>query len=128
MTLVVPMLIVILEDAVQSVNADQVMSETHLSIATSSLAAKPLVEPTLNVNPRADLPSVNVQGVILVIPTPTVSEILVVLIHVVPMPFVKTTAMLLSANVLQITLVILMCLAHLILVHKVPVVPILNVL
>jgi hypothetical protein len=36
--------------------------------------------------------------------------------------------MLLSANVLQITLVILMCLAHLIPVHKVPVVPILNVL
>lgn len=128
MILVVPMLIVILEDAVQSVNADQVMSETHLSIATSSLAAKPLVEPTLNVNPRADLPSVNVQEVILVIPTPTVSEILVVLIHVVPMHFVKTTAMLLSANVLQITLVILMCLAHLIPVHKVPVVPILNVL
>jgi len=128
MILVVPMLIVILEDAVQSVNADQVMLETHLSIATSSLAAKPLVEPTLNVNPRADLPSVNVQEVILVIPTPTVSEILVVLIHVVPMHFVKTTAMLLSANVLQITLVILMCLAHLIPVHKVPVGPILNVL
>lgn len=128
MILVVPMLIVILEDAVQSVNADQVMSETHLSIATSSLAAKPLVEPTLNVNPRADLPSVNVQEVILVIPTPTVSEILVVLIHVVPMHFVKTMETLLSANVLQITLVILMCLAHLIPVHKVPVVPILNVL
>lgn len=128
MILVVPMLIVILEDAVQSVNADQVMLETHLSIATSSLAAKPLVEPTLNVNPREDLPSVNVQEVILVIPTPTVSEILVVLIHVAPMHFVKTTAMLLSANVLQITLVILMCLAHLIPAHKVPVVPILNVL
>jgi len=128
MILVVPMLIVILEDAVQSVNADQVMSETHLSIATSSLAAKPLVEPMLNVNPRADLPSVNVQEDILVIPTPTVSGILVVLIHVAPMHFVKTTAMLLSANVLQITLVILMCLAHLIPVHKVPVVPILNVL
>lgn len=128
MTLVVPMLIVILEDAVQSVNADQVMSETHLSIATSSLAAKHHVEPTLNVNPRADLPSVNVQEVILVIPTLTVLEILVVPILVVPMLFVKTTAMLLSANVLQITLVILMCLVHLILVHKVPVVPILNVL
>merc|ERR1712238_588020 len=116
-----PMLIVILEDAVQSVNADQVMSETHLSIATSSLAAKAHVEPTLNVNPRADLPSVNVQEVILVIPTPTVSEILVVLIHVVPMPFVKTMETLPSANVLQITLVILMCLAHLIPVHKDPV-------
>jgi hypothetical protein len=36
--------------------------------------------------------------------------------------------MLLSANVLQITLVILMCLVHLIPVHKDPVVPILNVL
>jgi hypothetical protein len=35
---------------------------------------------------------------------------------------------LLSANVPQITLVILMCLAHLIPVHKVPVGPILNVL
>lgn len=128
MILVVPMLIVILEDAVQSVNADQVMSETHLSIATSSLAAKALVEPMLNVHPRVDLPSVNVQEVIRVIPTPTVSEILVVLIHVVPMHFVKTTAMLLSANVLQIMLVILMCLAHLIPVHKVPVVPILIVL
>jgi len=103
MTLVVPMLIVILEDAVQSVNADQVMSETHLSIATSSLAAKALAEPMLNVNPRADLPSVNVQEVILVIPTPTVSEILVVLIHVVPMPFVKTMETLPFANVLQIT-------------------------
>ena len=65
------------------------MSETHLSIATSSLAAKPLVEPTLNVNPRADLPSVNVQEVILVIPTPTVSEILVVLIHVVSIEIYK---------------------------------------
>jgi len=128
MTHVVPMLIVTLEDAVQSVNADQVMLETHLSIATSSLAVKALVEPMLNVNPRVDLPSVNVPEVILVIPTPTVSETLVVLIHVVPMHFVKTTAMLPSANVLQITLVILMCLAHLIPVHKGPVVPILIVL
>ena len=66
------------------------MSETHLSIATSSLAAKPLVEPMLNVNPRADLPSVNVQEVILVIPTPTVSEILVVPIHVVSIEYLKT--------------------------------------
>ena len=68
------------------------MLETHLSIATSSLAAKPLVEPMLNVNPRADLPSVNVQEVILVIPTPTVSEILVVLIHVVSIEYLQTIA------------------------------------
>ena len=54
-----------------------------MSIATLSLAAKPLVEPMLNVNPRADLPSVNVQEVILVIPTLTVLEILVVPILVV---------------------------------------------
>ena len=65
------------------------MSETHLSIATSSLAAKALAEPMLNVNPRADLPSVNVQEVILVIPTPTVSEILVVLIHVVSIEYLQ---------------------------------------
>jgi len=128
MTLAVPMLIVILEDAVQFVNADQVMLETHLSIATSSLAAKAHVEATLNVNPRADLPSVNVQEVILGIPTPTVSEILVVPILVVPMPFVKTMETLPFANVLQIMLVILMCLAHLIPVLKDPVVPILIVL
>lgn len=128
MTLVVPTLIVILEDVVQFVNADQVMLETHLSIATLSLAVKPHVEPMLNVNPRADLLSVNVQEVILVIPIPTVSEILVVPILVVPMPFVKTMETLPFANVLQIMLVILMCLAHLIPVLKVPVVPILNVL
>ena len=63
-----------------------------MSIATSSLAAKALVEPMLNVNPRADLPSVNVQEVILVIPTPTVSEILVVLIHVVSIEYLQTIA------------------------------------
>ena len=63
-----------------------------MSIATSSLAAKPLVEPMLNVNPRADLPSVNVQEVILVILTPTVSEILVVLIHVVSIEYLQTIA------------------------------------
>ena len=68
------------------------MLETHLSIATSSLAAKALAEPMLNVNPRADLPSVNVQEVILVIPTPTVSEILVVLIHVVSIENLQTIA------------------------------------
>ena len=41
-------------------------------------------------NFREDLPSVNVQEVILVIPTPTVSEILVVLIHVVSIEYLKT--------------------------------------
>ena len=70
-----------------------------MSIATSSLAAKALVEPMLNVNPRADLPSVNVQEVILVIPTPTVSEILVVLIHVVSIEYLQTIAILVGCLV-----------------------------
>jgi hypothetical protein len=74
-----------------------------------------------NVNLKVDQLFANVQEAILVILTPTVSEILVLPILVVLMQFVKTTAMLLSANVLQTMLEIHMFLAHLIPVLKIPV-------
>jgi len=54
-----------------------------------------------NVNLKVDQLFANVQEAILVIPTPTVSEILVLPILVVLMQFVKTMAMLPSANVHQ---------------------------
>jgi len=54
-----------------------------------------------NVNLKVDQLFANVQEAILVIPTPTVSEILVLPILVVLMQFAKTMAMLPSANVHQ---------------------------
>lgn len=91
-------------------------------------AVKALVAPMLNVNLKADLPSANVQEATLVIPTPTVSEILALPTLVVPMQFAKTMVMPLSASVLPIMLVIPMFRAHLIPVLKVHVVPTLSVL
>jgi hypothetical protein len=69
-------------------------------------AVKALAAPMPNVNLKVDQPSASAQEAILVIPTPIASEILALPIPVVPMQFVKTMAMLLSANVLQTMLVI----------------------
>jgi len=74
-----------------------------------------------NVNLKVDQLFANVQEAILVIPTPTVSEILVLPILVVLMQFVKTMEMLPSANVLQTMLEIHTFLARLIPVLKIPV-------
>jgi hypothetical protein len=90
-------------------------------------AVKLLAAQTPNANLKADQPSANVQEDILVIPTPTVSEILVLPILVVPMQFVKTMEMPLFANVHQTMSVIHTFLAHLIPVLKVHVAPTLNV-
>jgi hypothetical protein len=127
MTLVVQMLIVILEGVAQSVNVDQAMLEIRLSIVLWSHAVKIHVEPMLNVNPKVDLPFVNVPEVIMVILTLIVSEILVVQILVVQMQSVKIVEMLLYADAHLIMLVIRMFLAHLIPVLKIPVVPIQSV-
>jgi len=74
-----------------------------------------------NVNLKVDQQFANVQEAILVILTPTVSEILVLPILVVLMQFVKTMEMLPSANVLQTMSEIHTFLAHLIPVLKIPV-------
>merc|ERR1711976_199855 len=84
-------------------------------------AVKLLAAPMPNVNLKVDQLFANVQEAILVIPTPTVSEILVLPILVVLMQFVKTMAMLPSANVHQTMLEIHTFLAHLIPVLKIPV-------
>jgi len=81
-----------------------------------------------NVNLKVDQLFANVQEAILVILTPTVSEILVLPILVVPMQFVKTVVTLPSVNVLLTMLVIPMFLAHLIPVPKIPVAPTLSAL
>jgi len=81
-----------------------------------------------NVNLKVGQPSASAQEAILVTPTPTASEILVLPILVVPMQFVKTMVMLPSVNVLQTMLAIPMFLAHLIPVPKIPVAPTLSVL
>ena len=75
----------------------------------------------LSVNPKVDLPFVNVPEVIMVILTLIVSEILVVPILVVPMQSVKTIEMLLYVDAHLIMLAILMFPAHLIPVLKIPV-------
>jgi len=90
-------------------------------------AVKPLVARMLNANLKDDQPSANVPEVILVIPTPTVSEILVLPILAAPMQFVKTMVMPLFANVHQTMSVIHTFLAHLIPVLKVHVAPTLSV-
>ena len=82
-----PMLIVNLVVVVQSVSAEQVMSVIHLSIVTWSHAVKAHAEPTQNVSPKEDRPSVNVQEAIQETHTPIVYVILVQQILVVCQSF-----------------------------------------
>ena len=83
MILAVPMLIAIPEDVVPFAVVDPDTLVIHLSIANWNLAVKTLVEPMLNVNLKADLPSVNVPMGTVEILTPIVFVILAVQIHAV---------------------------------------------
>ena len=78
MILAVPMLIAIPEDVVPFAVVDPDTLVIHLSIANWNLAVKTLVEPMLNVNLKADLPSVNVPMGTVEILTPIVFVILAV--------------------------------------------------
>ena len=78
MILAVPMLIAIPEDVVPFAVVDPDTLVIHLSIANWNLAVKILVEPMLNVNLKADLPSVNVPMDTVEILTPIVFVILAV--------------------------------------------------
>jgi len=126
MILVVPMQIVNLEVAVQSVDAEQVMLVIRLSIVIWNLAVRVHVEQMPNVSPKEDLPFVNVQEAIQEILIPIVFVTPVLQILVVPMLSVSTRVMLLYANVQPTMLVIPMCLALLIPVLKILVDLILN--
>jgi len=116
MILAVPMLIAIPEDVVPFAVVDPDTLVIHLLIVNWNLAVKILVEPMLNVNLKADLPSVNVPMDTVEILTPIVFVILAVQIHAVLMLYVKTMEMLPCAGVRMIMLEIPMYLALLTLV------------
>ena len=78
MILAVPMLIAIPEDVVPFAVVDPDTLVIHLLIVNWNLAVKILVEPMLNVNLKADLPSVNVPMDTVEILTPIVFVILAV--------------------------------------------------